>query len=760
MNNLDDVSACDIGKVALFGTYVPKQCGIATFTKDLRDAVTEKLPDNGSIVLAIDDERERLHYPDDVRFQVRVQQQPDYRVAADLLNINQVDVTMIQHEFGIYGGQDGRYVVDLMKRLRMPIICTLHTILRDPTKGQERVMRDMMEYCDRFVAMSYLGVDILKDRYEIPEEKIAYIPHGIPDVPFVDPSFYKDSFGFEGKTVILTFGLLSPAKGIESMLNAMPAIVEKHPEVVYVVLGATHPSILHKESDAYRNSLEHFVEQHGLQDHVVFHNRYVSLEELCRYIGAADIYVTPYLNEAQITSGTLAYAMGMGKAVVSTPYWYAEEMLADNRGRLFPFRDHEALAEQILDLLEHPAEWNALRKNAYRYCRSMVWDAVADAYLEVAQEVIAERRKTPKQVDQAPAEVVSGRAIPNINLKHLRTMTDDTGMYQHAIYTIPDRNHGYCLDDNARALIVALRYNALRKDESVLPLVNTYLAFVHSAFNKDLGRFRNFMGYDRRWLEEQGSEDSHARTIWALGEAVSLATNDGVLGYSTRLFNYAVPAVEDFRSPRSIAFALIGIHAYLRRYGGDTHIRRMREILANNLFVMFEENATDEWPWCEDIVTYDNARLCHALILCGQWIPHQEMVTQGLRSLQWLLDVQTNEKGQISLIGCDGWLKRDGFRALFDQQPVEIMSLVDACAEAYRVTNDKHWGDEIRRCLDWFLGSNDVGEVLYDFKTGGCRDGLSPQGANQNEGAESTLAWLLSLITAYELMAGWQKDPD
>ncbi len=759
MDTMLEDNPCDIGKVALFGTYVPKKCGIATFTRDLRDAITTKLSDNGSIVLAIDDELEQLQYPDDVRFQVRVQQQHDYRVAADLLNINQVDVTMIQHEFGIYGGQDGRYVVDLMKRLRMPIICTLHTILRDPTRGQERIMRDMTEYCDRFVAMSHLGVDILKDRYDIPEEKIAYIPHGIPDVPFVDPAHYKDSFGFVGKTIILTFGLLSPSKGIECMLQAMPEIVKKYPEVVYIVLGATHPAILHNESDAYRNSLEHFVEQHGLQKNVMFHNRYVSFEELCRYIGAADIYVTPYLNEAQITSGTLAYAMGMGSAVVSTPYWYAEEMLADNRGRLFPFKDADALAREIIELLENPTTWDTIRKNAYNYCRSMVWDSVAKAYLNVAKDVIAERRQAPKQTDLVPAEVVSGRAIPNINLKHLRTMTDDTGMFQHAIYTIPDRNHGYCVDDNARALIATLRYNSLRQDGSVLSLVNTFLAFVHGAFNAETGRFRNFMGYDRRWLEEQGSEDSHARTIWALGEAVSLATNDGVLGYSTRLFNYAVPAVENFRSPRSIAFALIGIHAYLRRYSGDTHIRRLRETLANTLFARFQEYATEEWPWCEETVTYDNARLCHALILCGQWIPNGDMAEQGLRSLRWLLDIQTNEKGQISIIGCDGWLERGGSRALFDQQPVEMMSLVDACAEAYRVTHDMHWGNEIRRCLDWFLGSNDVGEVLYDFKTGGCRDGLSPQGANQNEGAESTLAWLLSLITAYELMGGWQKDP-
>lgn len=744
-------SGVALNHVALVGTYVPRRCGIATFTKDLRDALTDVVGTESAFAIAMDDESSPLRYPDDVRFQVRSNQQQDYRVAAELLNINQVDVTIVQHEFGIYGGHDGSMLLTFLRRLRMPSICTLHTVVRQPSKNQEQVLREIADLSDRLVVMSRKGVEFLKTIYKIPEEKIEYIPHGIPDVPFVDPTFFKDQFGLEGRTVLLTFGLLSRNKGIEYMLEALPKVVKKHPDVMYVIQGATHPGVLRTEGDAYRNQLERFVEEKKLRDHVMFQNRFVTIEELCGYIGAADLYVTPYVNVEQITSGTLTYAMGAGKAVVSTPYWYAEEMLADGRGRLTPVRNAEALAEHVIALLDNPIERNSMRKNAYLFCRSMIWKEVARRYAEVATQIIEERRRKPRPLLPVAREMIAVETLPEINLKHLRMMTDDTGIYQHAIYTIPDRHHGYCTDDNARALVAALRYYGLTRDESILPLASTYLAFMHSAFNRSNGRFRNFMSFERRWLEEAGSEDCHARALWALGEAVALAPDDGVLGYTTRLFNDALKASDAFTHPRAWAFTLVGVHMYLRRFSGDTCARRVRDGLAHRLYDAFKKTATAEWPFCEDVVTYDNAELPHALLLSGQWLPAPEMTEQGLRTLRWLLDIQTNPNGHISLIGCDGWYRKGGDRAVFDQQPVEIMSLVDTCAEAYRATGHAQWGDEIRRCLDWFLGKNDVGAPLYDFRTGGCRDGLSPQGANQNEGAEATLAFLISLMTAYEI---------
>ncbi|NQU41881.1 glycosyltransferase [bacterium] len=741
-----------VGKVALFGTYFPRLCGIATFTKDLRDALSRFIGPENAVVLAMDEESSSLDYPSDVQFQVSAHKQIDYQTAADLLNINQIDVTIIQHEFGIYGGAEGVLILNLLRSLRMPIICTLHTVLKEPSKIQARIIREMGNLSDRLVVMSQLGMEYLKDIYDIPPHKISFVPHGIPDVPFVDPSFHKDQFGLEGHTTLLTFGLLSPGKGIEVMLNALPGVIKRHPDVKYVILGATHPHVLRNEGNAYRTSLGLWVDNNGLHDHVVFQNRFVSLEELCGYIGAADLYITPYPNVAQITSGTLAYAMGAGKAVISTPYWYAEEMLAADRGRLFPFQDSEALCEQVNDLLDNHRERNAMRKRAYLHCRPMIWEKVARRYLDIAAEVIEERRNSPRLII-APKTFVLPDAIPEIDLRHLRTMTDDTGIYQHAIYTVPDRNHGYCTDDNARALIAVLRYYSLLKDDSVLPLVTTYLAFVQGAFNRGTKRFRNFMSYDRNWHEEMGSEDSHCRTLWALGETVALAPNDGVLGYATRLFNDALPTVGTFTSPRAWAFTLVGIHAYLQRFGGDSQVRRVRDLLSQKLYALFEKMATGDWPWCEDLVTYDNAKLSHALILCGQWVPDEDMLEKGVRSLEWLLDIQTNRDGNVRLIGCNGWHRQGDEPALFDQQPLEIMSLVDACAEAYRYTGEQRWGDEIRRLLGWFLGKNDLNVCLYDYKTGGCRDGLNPQGANQNEGAESTLSWLISLITVHDLAA-------
>ncbi len=736
--------------ISLLGSYVPRRCGIATFTKDLHDALTHAMEEGkgGRVnVIAMDDALESYPYPGEVRFQIPAYQQRQYVTAAELLNINQIDVAIVQHEYGIYGGEDGSYVLNLLRRLRMPVITTLHTVLTEPTRGQRAVMRDLSRLSDRLVVMTHLAARLLREIYKVPEEKIVYIPHGIPDVPFVDTHYYKDQFSLEERQVLLTFGLLAPNKGIEVAINAMPRIVEKHPDAIYIILGATHPHILKQQGNAYRDSLERLVEQHGLDDHVKFHNRFVTIDELKGYIGAADIYVSPYPNAAQITSGTLAYATGAGKAVVSTPYWHAEELLAEGRGRLFPFNDSEQLAEQVNDLLGDELERNAIRKRAYVHCRSMVWTEVGKRYLEVAREVAAERSRKPRPVAFTHPDAAGKRALPELSLAHLRRMTDDTGIYQHAIYSIPDRNHGYCIDDNCRALVAVMMCYDLERDESVLPLADTYLSFLYHAFNPDNRRFRNFMAFDRSWLEDKGSDDSHARTIWSLGLAAALAPSDAMLAFATRLFHQSLDAIEDFTYKRSWAFALVGLHAYLSRFSGDTHVRRLRNQTAENLHKAFAEHSASDWPWCEELVTYDNAKLPHALILAGQWIPDKAMLDQGLRSLEWLLDLQVDEHKNVSLIGNDGWMQRGGVRARFDQQPIEAMALIEACAEAYRATQDSKWIDRARHVLGWFTGNNDTRSMLYNYQSGGCRDGLHADGPNLNEGAESTLAWLISLLT-------------
>jgi len=741
----------ELKSLALLGSFVPRQCGIATFTKDLRDAIAGVPGAGHTLVLAMDDVPESYAYPEEVQFQIRAFQRSDYVNAADMLNINQVDLTVVQHEYGIYGGPDGRYVLDFMNHLRTPVITTLHTVLADPSPGQATVTLELARLSDRLVVMSDKAVEMLQRVYEIAPEKIAMIPHGIPEVPFVDPAFYKDQFGLEGRRVLLTFGLLSPGKGIEYAIRALPAIVAAHPDVVYVILGATHPNILKQEGNAYRHSLERLADKLGVGENVVFHNRFVTLQELCGFIGAADIYLTPYLNAAQITSGTLAYALGAGKAVISTPFWYAEEMLAGGRGSLFPFKDSERLTETVNALLDDGVRRNAMRKSAYLATRAMVWREVGNSYLQLAHQVLQERQDQPRPSFSFPAKPADIESVPEVKLSHLRTLTDETGILQHATYCIPDRNHGYCTDDNARALAATLMYHEQYRDDTVLPLVPIYLGYLAHGFHPETGRFRNFMSFDRQWLEEIGSEDSHGRALWALGLATALGPNEALVSFATRLFNDALEGVNALKSPRAWAHVLVGIHAYLRRFDGDTRARRARRTLGRRLYKLFENHATDEWPWCEDTVTYCNARLPHALLLSGQWIPDARMVKQGLRSLEWLVDLQTLEDGTVSLIGNRGWLERSGNRACFDQQPVEAMALVEACAEAYRCTQDPVWRQRARNFIRWFLGNNETQSAVYDFATGGCRDGLHPDGPNLNEGAESTLAWLIAVLTMNEL---------
>jgi glycosyltransferase involved in cell wall biosynthesis len=734
-------------RIACVGTYPPRQCGIATFTQDLCSAI-ERKSDLGHRcqIIAINDRADGYNYPANVRFEVRQQQAADYRLAADFANIRNSEVMLVQHEYGIFGGADGEHLMGLLSHVRMPVVTTMHTVLAAPPASIREVTQCIIEHSDRIVVMSERAVEILGEIYAVPDDKVRMIPHGIPDLPFVDSSFYKDHFGVEGRTVLLTFGLLSPGKGLEYVIRALPDLVKEHPELIYVVLGATHPHVLREHGEEYRHQLQHLAEDLGVLEHVLFINRYVELDELCEFLMAADIYVTPSLGEQQIASGTLAYALGAGKPIVATPYVYAKELLAGNRGRLVPFRDSDAIARAVADLLDNEQATLAIRKRAYLYSRKSIWAEVAGAYLSLFDEVT----HGPSIATQRDRSYHNGaisplHAVPEVDFSAMRAMTDDVGILQHARYTTGDRHHGYCTDDNARALVVALQSYELTQDREMMRLARTYLSFVHHAFRADDNRFRNFMAFDRRWMEDVGSEDSHARALWGLGAAVALARDDGMRALALDLFDRGLHATDQFTSPRAWAFTLVGVHAYLRRYGGDSEAKRIRESLANRLYEQFTSNAKDGWPWPEDTLTYCCGKLPHAMLLAGQWMKHDGMIDIGLRSLDWLLEIQSSEDGHLSLIGNRGWFPRGGTKAMYDQQPVEAHALLEACLEAHRLTSDDQWFVEARRCFDWFLGRNDLGRPIYNYVTGGCRDGLHREGVNENEGAESILAWLMSL---------------
>lgn len=757
---MDDSTHFEINRVAFVGNYVPRKCGIATFTTDLCEAVAAAYADTITcLALPVNDTEAGYTYPPRVRFELSEKDIASYRRAADFLNINSVDVVCLQHEYGIYGGPAGSHILALLRELRMPVVTTLHTILKDPLPEQLLVLQEVAALSDRLVTMSRRGVEFLQDIYGVPEEKIDFIHHGVPDVPFVDPNYHKDLFGVEGKMVLLSFGLLSANKGIETVVSALPAIVAQHPDVVYIVVGATHPHVLQHEGESYRLSLQRLAQELGVADHVIFHNSFVSLEQLVEFISAADVYITPYLNPAQITSGTLAYTVGAGKAVVSTPYWHAEELLADGRGALFPFGDSAALADQVLDLLNHESKRHAMRKKAYLFGREMVWPAVAQRYMESFERARTERPHAEppgyavKPLAQRPAD------LPPLKLGHLLRLTDDTGMIQHAQYIVPNYREGYSIDDNARALITSVLLAELEMGNGQsLELASRYLAFIAYAFNAQTGRFRNFMDYQRNWLEKNGSDDSHGRTLWALGTVLGRSAVPSLRGLAGGLFEQALPAITATTSPRAWAFALLGIHEYLRRFEGDRLVDQIRDELAERLLKLYRSCHSDEWRWYEDRLTYCNAVLPHALLMCGQWIPNGEMTETGLESLHWLADLQHTD-GHFSPIGSNGFYPQGGERASFDQQPVEAHAMASACLEAWRCTGDDFWMNEARSTFEWFLGRNDLNLPLYDPTTGGCRDGLHPDRPNENQGAESTLAFIQTLLELRLAENTIQNDP-
>jgi glycosyltransferase involved in cell wall biosynthesis len=744
-------------RIAVIGNYLPRQCGIATFTTDLCAAISAEYGTARLLALPVNDTEQGYDYPARVRWSLAQDDVTSYEEAAEFLNFNNIDMVCLQHEYGIFGGAAGSHILHLLRALKMPVVTTLHTVLREPNPDQRMVMAEIAELSDRLIVMSQLSSQFLQEIFKVPGSKIDMVPHGVPDLPFLDPNFYKDRFGVEGKAVLLTFGLLSPNKGIENVIQALPQILAKHTNVSYIVAGATHPHVLRREGDRYRESLQALAKEVGVESQVIFHNRFVSPEEMVQFIGAADIYITPYRHEAQVVSGTLAYALGAGKAIISTPYWHAIELLDDRRGALVPFQDPAAIANKTIELLDTPAIRHAMRKRAYLFAREMVWKRVAQGYMESFARVRSDRMENPQVQFSARAGKKSLDQLPELNLGHLHRLTDDTGMLQHSIFTIPNRKEGYTTDDNARALVFTVLLEQLVRTGAASPALTTadascrYLAFLEHAFNPATGRFRNFLGYNRRWIEANGtghaSEDCHGRALWALGTVLGRSADQGLRGAAGRLFEYSIPAAMEFYSPRACAYTMLGIQEYLSSYPGDRDAQRVRSALAQRLLKMYESIRTPDWNWFEDVLAYGNARLPQALLLAGSACSDDRMVSAGLEALDWLVTSQRCEtNGHFVPIGSQGFYRKGGEKARFDQQPIEAAGAVSACLEAFRVTGDSRWRGEAWSAFNWFLGDNDLQLPLYDSATGGCRDGLHPDRANENQGAESTLSFLMALL--------------
>jgi glycosyltransferase involved in cell wall biosynthesis len=741
-------------RVAIVGNYLPRKCGIATFTTDLCDAIHAEYQTTELLALPVNDTLEGYNYPARIRFELSQDELASYRQAADFLNFSNIDLVCLQHEYGIFGGSAGAHVLELLRRLHMPVVTTLHTVLREPNADQRMVMEEIAALSDRLIVMSRQSSEILQEVFHVPLSKIDLIPHGIPNVAFTDPSFYKDGFGTEGKDVLLTFGLLSPNKGIENVIQALPSILSRHSNVVYMVSGVTHPHVLRRDGDTYRQSLQSLAKELGVESNVIFRNRFVSPQELVELIGAADIYITPYRHKGQVVSGTLAYALSAGKAIISTPYLHAMELLDDERGALVPFDDPQAIADKTIELLDHPTARDAMRKRAYLYTRDMVWDRVAQQYMKSFERVYNERLRNPRATFSARNTEKSLDRLPVVKLDHLYRMTDHTGIIEHAVFSVPNYPEGYSTDDNARALIVAILLEELGRSSptGTLDLASRYLAFLWLAFDPVTKRFRNCLSYERQWQELQGSEDSHGRALWGLGTVLGRTKDAGLRGAAGRLFELAVPSAVEFRSPRACAFALLGLQEYLESFRGDRAALNAADALANRLLDSYRANRSVNWNWFEKGLAYSNARLPQALIRAGVRSANDAMVSAGLEALDWLSTVQRCEtRGHFVPIGSHGFYSTKTEKARFDQQPVEACAAVSAFLQAYRVTGKGRWRKEAWTAFNWFLGDNDLQIALYDPTTGGCRDGLHPDRANENQGAESTLSFLMALLEMRKL---------
>jgi len=736
-------------RIAVVGNYLPRRCGIATFTADLCDAIHGEYGATELLALPVNDTEEGYAYPARVRFELVEDNLASYRQAADFLNFSNIDLVCLQHEYGIFGGRAGGHILELLRRLRMPFATTLHTVLREPNADQLRVMGEIATLSDRLIVMSQQSVEILEEVFHVPADKIDLIPHGIPDLPFTDPSFYKDAFGTEGKEVLLTFGLLSPNKGIENVIKALPQILARHANVVYMVSGVTHPHVLRREGDKYRQYLQNLAKELNVEGKVIFRNRFVSPQEMVELIGAADIYITPYKHKAQVVSGTLAYALSAGKAIISTPYLHAVELLDDERGALVPFDDPGAMAAKTIDLLDSGTARHAMRKRAYLYARDMVWSRVAQKYMKSFARIYNERLRTPRATFSAQNTEKALDRLPAIKLDHLYRMTDHTGMVEHAVFVVPNYPEGYSTDDNARALIVTtlLEEIGVHAPANSADLASRYLAFLWHAFDPATKRFRNSLTYECQWHEVEGSEDSHGRAVWGLGTVLGRSKNAGLRGAAGRMFELAVPVAVEFRSPRACAFTLLGLQEYLDSFPGDRAALGASDMLANRLLNSYRAHRTDDWKWFENGLAYSNARLPQALIRAGVRAGNEEMVSAGLEALDWLAMLQRCEvNGHFVPIGSEGFYSKTTEKARFDQQPVEACAEVSACLEAYRATGKGRWRKEAWCAFNWFLGDNDLQIALYDSATGGCRDGLHPDRANENQGAESTLSFLMALL--------------
>jgi len=748
-------------KIAYIGTYPPRECGIGTFTRNLYNSMVMNrafrqagnkttIASIEGLVIALNDHEQTYNYPEEVKLTIRQEHQRDYLSAVKFINLSGADLCILEHEFGIFGGQNGVYILPLLHRLEIPLIVTLHTIIKTPSYNEKAILVEICKMASKIVVMSHKAIEFLTTIYNVDKRKVEYIEHGVPDIQF-NKSQSKKEFHLENKKVLLTFGFISRNKGIETVIKALPRVIEKHPEVLYMILGKTHPNVLRYSGEEYRIYLQHLVKSLNLSQHVFFLNEFINQKELFKYLSASDIYVTPYMNEAQVTSGTLSYAIGTGSAVVSTPYWHATELLTDGRGRLFNFDDSNELSTIIIELLDNPDVLKILRKKAFDYGKTIKWDKTGEKYITVAKKILTDK----PEVFVKKETILDPLILPPFSLVHIRRLTDDTGIIQHAKFGIPNLKEGYSLDDNARALLMVLMAYRQKRDVLALELSPIYLSYIHYMQNKD-GTFRNFLSFNRNFLDKVGSEDSFGRTIWALGYLLASAPNDAYYQTGKLIFFNASPNFEKLQSIRGIANSMVGISYYLRRNPNDDSMTERLRNLAGKLIKHYEENSSHDWKWFEPLLAYDNGILPLALLHSAEILKDDKITETALGTMNFLSE-KTLKDGYLSIIGNEKWYKKDGERSMFAQQPVDALAMILMYHQAFHLTKDKEYLNKLFTCFMWFLGENDLRMSLFDFETKGCCDGFENYGVNRNQGAESSLAYLISHLTVLMAFEEYEK---
>ncbi len=719
--------------ILYMGTYPPRECGIATFTRDLTKAVGRKFsPGVASKILAMNRNSTNIYnYPKEVIMQISDSNKEEYARAAEEINgIEAIKLINIQHEFGIFGGKDGDYLLDFLGRVNKPVIVTFHTVLPKPNEHLRNVVRKISEKSACIIVMANKAIEILAGDYGIKSD-IFMIPHGIPTVPLTSSSGEKSKIGCKGRIVLSSFGLISGNKGYEHVIEALPEVIKKFPSLVYLIIGQTHPVVRKNEGERYRLFLESRIRALGLQKHVKFYNKYLRLGEITKYLRATDVYISSGINPNQIVSGTLSYAMGCGRPVVSTPFLHAKESIGGRNGILVDFNSPKSFEDGIIKLVSDLEAAAGMGRNSYYYTRHMTWPNVALSYMEVFSKYASmpEARK----------------AIPRIDLKHLANLTDNFGIIQFANNTEPDVSSGYTLDDNARALIAACMHHNLFNDSSNLKLISIYTGFIENV-QQNGGRLYNYVDSSRKVNLEHWSDDPHGRALWALGFLISTTTvPPEIKEKAERIFANAINPLKEMKSPRAIAFSILGLCFYNKTRFSPENVSMIRQ-LADSLEYLYRRNSAGEWKWFEKYLTYSNSKLSEALFCAYTATKEKKYLYAAEESLNFLINA-TFENGMLLPVGNDGWYLHNGSKADFDQQPVDAASMVQTLLVAANVTKNNCYIEKALAAFEWFLGNNSLKQVVYDETTGGCHDGIGKSCINLNQGAESTIEYLIARLS-------------